>query len=121
MHLQVKFSGGIIVEQKELNRKTNVCTTLTYGKGFKVRKRGKIVKDEFFEPGTLRAIKRCGLWRRQPGIPLCTGMGTVECYSTSSGAYGKEVFTYDNGIPGYIAAIWRKKLQVNRPDGKQWL
>lgn len=120
-HLRVRVSGGIIVEQKELNQKKNECTTLTYGKGFKVESGGKIVKEEFFEPGTLQAIKRGDLWKRQPEIPLCTGTGTVECYSTSSGAYGKEVFTYDNGILGYIAAIWRKKFQVNRPDGKRWL
>jgi len=120
-HLQVKLRGGIIVEQKELNRKTNECTTLTYGKGFKVRKKDKIVKEEFFEPGTLRAIRRSSLWKRQPGVPLCASTGTVECYSTSSGAYGKEAFTYENGIPGYTAAVWKKTFQVHRPDGKRWL
>jgi hypothetical protein len=120
-HLQVKVSNGIIVEQKELNQKRNERTTLTYGDGLKVEREGRIVKEEFFEPGTLRAIRRGGIWRRQPGISLCKATGTVECYSTSGGAYGKEVFTYDNGVPAYTAAIWRKKLQVNRPNGNRWI
>jgi len=80
-----------------------------------------MINEAYFEPGTLQAIKRGGLWKRVRGIPFCGSQGTVECYSTSSGAYGKEIFTYNNGNLGYIAAIWRKKLQVRRPDGKLWI
>jgi hypothetical protein len=52
---------------------------------------------------------------------MCGSTGTVECFSTSSGAYGKEVFTYDNGVQGYVASRWRKQLKVKRPSGKLWV
>jgi len=115
-HLYVRVSNGLVEEQT--TQEKDECTTLRYGRDRKTRKGNKTVKEEYFEPGTLQAIRRGTLWKRETGIPFCGKEGTVECYSTSSGAYGKEVFTYKNGVKAYTASRWRKKLEVKRPDGK---
>lgn len=117
--LHVKVRAGIVVEQTR--RSEDGCTTLRYGQGCKTTKADKKVREEYFQPGTLQAIRKGGLWKRETGIPLCGSEGTVECFSTSSGAYGKEVFKYSNGTLGYIASRWRKKLKVRRPNGKPWM
>jgi len=114
----IRVQNGIVIEQT--TRKRDECTTLRYGQECKTRK-GNNIEEENFEPGTLHAIKKGSLWKRQTGIPLCGSKGTVECYSTSGGAYGKEIFRYDNGAQAYIATRWRKKLIVKRPNGKLWL
>ena len=119
-HLHIKIQNGIIVEQT--TQRKDECTTLKYGQQCKTKKGNKTVKQEYFQPGTLQAIRRGGLCeKRETGIMLCGSKGTVECYSTSGGAYGKEIFKYDNGVLGYVASRWRKKLQIIRPDGKRWM
>jgi len=117
--LHVRVENGIVVEQ---TRRTNgECTTLRYGQGSRCTKANKKVKEEYFQPGTLQAIRRGGLWKRETAIPFCGTKGTVECFSSSGGAFGKERFTYDNGNLAYIASRWRKKLCIKRPDGKLWI
>lgn len=118
-HLHVRVENGLVVEYT--TRRNDEYTSLRYGQGLTTRKQSKTVKEEYFEPGTLQAIRRGSLWKRETGIKLCGTEGRVECYSTSSGAYGKEVFTYGNGNQGYVAARWRKKLVVKRPNGKPWM
>lgn len=118
-HLHARVRNGLVEEQT--TRTKDECTTLRYGQDCKTKKGGKTVREEYFEPGTLQAIRRGTLWKRETGIPFCRSEGKIECYSTSSGAYGKEVFTYANGNLGYIATRWRKKLQVRRPNGKLWI
>lgn len=118
-HLHVRVQDGFIVEQT--NRGKDECTTLRYGQERKTRKGNKVVKEEYFQPETLQAIRKGCLWKRQTGISLGGSKGTVECYSTSGGAYGKEVFKYDNGVQAYMASRWRKKLQIRHPNGKQWM
>jgi hypothetical protein len=118
-HLHVRVHNKIVVEQT--SRTNEEYTTLRYGQERRTKKGNKTVKEERFQPGTLQAIRRGGLWKRQTGIPLCGSKGTVECFSTSGGAYGKEVFKYDNGVQAYIATRWRKKLQVRHPNGKLWM
>ena len=117
--LYVRVHCGYVVEQTR--RKRDECTTLRYGEGLKTRKRDKTTKEEYYEPGTLQAIRKGSLWKRETGVKLCGSKGTLECYSTSSGAYGKEIFTYNNGVLGYIATRWRKKLEVRHPNGKLWM
>jgi hypothetical protein len=117
--LYVRVKNGLIVEQ--IIRRKDECTTLRYGQGCRTKKGGKTVKEEHFEPGTLQAIKRGSLWKRQTGISLCGAKGVVECFSTSGGAYSKEVFRYDNGVPGYVATRWKNSLEVKRPNGKLWI
>jgi len=118
-HLHIKVQNSLIVEQT--TQRKDECTTLRYGQHRTTRKGNKTVKQEYFQAGTLQAIRRGGLWKRQTGISLCGNEGTVECYSTSGGAYGKEIFKYDNGVVGYVASRWRKKLHVIRSDGKRWM
>jgi len=118
-HWHIRVQNGIVVEQT--TRKKDECTTLRYGKQRKTKKGNKAVKQEYFQPGTLQAIKKGGLWKRQTGIPLCGSKGTVECFSTSGGAYGKEIFKYDNGVLAYLATRRRKELQIGRPNGKLWM
>jgi hypothetical protein len=118
-HLHIKIQNGLILEQT--TQRKDECTTLKYGQQHTTKKGNKTVKQEYFQPGTLQAIRRGGLWKRETGIPLCGNKGKVECYSTSGGAYGKEVFKYDNGVLGYMASRWRKKLEVIRPNGKRWI
>jgi len=117
-HWHIRVQNGIVVEQT--TREKDECTTLRYGQQRKTRK-GNDIEEEYFEAGTLHAIKKGGLWKRQTGIPFCGSKGTVECFSTSGGAYGKEIFKYDNGALAYLATRWRKKLQVRRPNGKLWM
>jgi len=114
----IRVQNGIVVEKT--TREKNEYTTLKYGQQCKTRK-GNNIEEEYFQPGTLHAIKKGGLWKRQTGIPLCGSKGTVECFSTSGGAYGKEIFKYDNGAFAYLATRWRKKLQVRRSNGKLWM
>jgi len=118
-HITVTVQNGIAIER--VIRTKDECTTLRYGQGLTAKKANKTVKEEYYEPGTLQAIRRGGLWKRETGIELGGSDGTVECYSTSSGAYGREVFKYRNGKTAYIASRWRKKLVVYRPNGKRWI
>ena len=118
-HLHVRVHNKIVVEQT--SRTNEEYTTLRYGQECKTRKGSKTVKEEYFQPRTLQAIRKGGLWRRETGIPFCGSKGTVECFSTSGGAYGKEFFKYDNGVLAYLATRWRKKLLVRRPNGKLWM
>ncbi|MDO8303990.1 MAG: hypothetical protein Q7T18_12200 [Sedimentisphaerales bacterium] len=117
--VKVKVRAGIAVEETTLTR--NKRTILRYGQDLTVKEGDRIVYQEFYNPSTLRGMKRGGLWKRQKGFSLCNAKGTLECFSTSAGACGKEVFTYENGTVAYVAARWRKKLIVYRPNGKLWL
>jgi len=117
--MHIKVVGGLVVEQT--SRINDECTTLKYGHQRKTKKGDKTIKEEYFQPGTLRAIRRGGLWKRETGVPLCGSEGTLECYSTSGGAYAKEVFKYANGNIAYLATRWRKQLEIRRPTGKPWI
>jgi hypothetical protein len=44
----------------------------------RLTKRGRKVEQEYFTPGTLNAIKKGGLWKRQTKVPFCNSKGTVE-------------------------------------------
>jgi len=118
-HVHARVSNGLVVEQT--SRTKDECTTVRYGQHLKTRKGDRIVMEEYFEPGTLRAMRRGGLWKREAGVPLCSSEGTLECYSTSGGAYAKEVFKYANGNVGYVATRWRKKLEIRHPNGELWI
>ena len=116
VHIQVHH--GRIVQQTTTAR--DESTTLKYGRERTIRKAHKILKQEFFEPGTLQAIKKGSLYKKQADIAFCQTKGTVKCFSTSGGARGKEVFKYDNGVQAYTASIWRKKFLLKRPNGRLW-
>jgi hypothetical protein len=118
-HVKVKVRDGIAVEETTWTK--NKCTILRYGRDLTVKNGQKTVYQEFYNPKTLRGMALGGLWRRQKGFALCGTKGTLECFSTSCGSCGKEVFTYDNGTVAYVAAKWRKKLVVYRPSGKLWM
>jgi hypothetical protein len=118
-HFRARIANGVVLEEATWTRKERI--TLRYGRDRTVKRGKKTIKEEYFEPGTPCAIRKGSLWKRERGISLCGAKGTVECYSTGSGAYGKEVFTYDNGRQAYTATRWRKKLVVNRPNGRLWL
>jgi hypothetical protein len=118
-HESVKIERGQIVEFTSHTK--NSCTRVCYGKGLTHKRGAAYVKEEYFEPGTLRAIKRGSLWKKETGVLLCGRRGTVECYATSGGAYGREIFTYETGVVGYVASRWRKQLLVYRPNGKPWI
>jgi len=116
----VKVRNGIVAERT--NRSGGERTTLKYGHSLKIESpRRKSILEEYYEPETLQAIKRGSLWKHETHVRLCGSTGTVECYSTAGGAYGREVFTYDNGVQGYVASRWRKQLKVRRPNGKLWI
>jgi len=110
---------GQVVE--EVRRTSTECTTLRYGQGRTVRRDGKIIQQVFYEPGSLHAIRRGGLWKRQTDLTLCGMAGTLRCYSTYGGLYGRETFTYRNGVRAYTAERGQQKLEVRRPDGKLWI
>lgn len=118
-YIHLTVHNGLVTQQ--VRQTKDQRSILKYGHSARTEKADKTTIEEFFEPGTLRAMKRASLWKRQTRVPLCGSTGTVECYSTSSGAYGREVFTYDNGRAGYIAARWRKRLEVSRPNGRPWI
>jgi hypothetical protein len=111
--------NGILT--KIVNHNKDEYITLTYGEGLTKKGPGRISEQVYYEPGTLQAIKRSSCWKRKKGVQLCGSKGTVECYSTSNGAYGREVFTYRNGKQGYVASRWRKQLKVRRPNGRLWM
>jgi len=118
-HIHITVQNGFVVE---VTRRTkDECTTLRYGQERKTKKGNKVVKEEYYQPETLQAIRKGGLWKRQTAIPLGGSKGMVECFSTSGGAYGKELFKYDNGVQAYLATRWRKKLQVRHSNGKLWM
>jgi len=102
-------------------QKDDERTILRYGRDCTVRRAGKIVKRVFYEPGTLQAIRRGGLWKRQTDLKLCSSAGVLECYSTAGGLYAREVFTYRNGVKAYVAKRGQEKLEVYRPNGKPWI
>ena len=106
---------------RQITRTATDCTTLTYGQGLTVRRGGKLIKEVFYEPGTLRAMRRGGLWKRQRDLTLCGSAGLLECYSTRGGLYDKEVFTYANGVRAYLIERDQKELEVYRPSGKLWM
>ncbi len=116
LHLVVK--DGMVVESRE--RKGSECSTVKYGRELTVSRKGKVVKHVHYEAGSYRAIKKGCLWKRVADMPFCKSKGTLECYSTSSGAYGREIFTYNNGVQAYVASRWRKKLVLRRPNGSLW-
>jgi hypothetical protein len=106
---------------RQITRTATDCTTLTYGQGLTVRRGGKLIMEVFYEPGTLRAIRRGCLWKRQRDLTLCGSAGLLECYSTRWGLYDKEVFTYANGVRAYLIERDQKKLEVYRPSGQLWM
>ncbi len=118
-HRKISIRGGVVVS--ETTRSGDKTTILRYGKGLTVKKNNKVVCQEFYDPKMLRGMVKGGLWQKQWDIPLCGSKGTVESFSTSSGACGREVFTYDTGIIAYDAARWRKTLVIYRPTGKLWM
>jgi hypothetical protein len=116
----IKVRNGLVAERTTWSEGER--TALKYGHSLKTeRPRRKSILEEYYQPETLQAIKRGSLWKRQTRVQLCGSTGIVECFSTSSGAYGREVFTYDNGVEGYVASRWRKLLEVKRPNGKLWI
>jgi hypothetical protein len=111
--------NGILTEHTE--RKRHICTKLRYGKDYTAREKDRIVYQEFYQPNTVRAMRRGALWKFQANVKLAGSTGKVRCYSRTSGGCGKESFVYDNGTMGYIAAPWRKKFLIHYPDGKPWI
>lgn len=119
-HLRVRVRDGIVVER--INTSKNERTTLRFGQGFKLEIPGKKrISEEYYRKDSIRAIRRGCLWKKEKGLQFCGSEGTLECYSTSGGAFGKEVFKYKNGKLGYIASRWRKTLEIMRPNGKRWM
>ncbi len=119
-HLHVIVRDGTVLKRIESSKDEK--TTLKFGHGLMTENPSKKrMSKEYYEKGTLRAIRRGCLWKREKGVPFCGSEGTTECYSTSNGAFGKEVFKYSNGTLGYIAARWRKKLEIRWPNGKRWI
>jgi hypothetical protein len=117
--LDVKVRNGIAVAETTQTRKQ--CTILRYGQDLTIKKGNKTILQEFYDPKTLRSMKKGGLWKRQRDFPLCGTKGTLECFSTSCGSCGKEIFIYDNGVEAYTAANWRKKFVAYYPSGKLWM
>jgi len=115
----LKVRGGCVLAKT--TRTKDERTILKYGHGLRTSRRNRVIMEEYFEPGSLRAMRKGGLWKKQTAVSLCGSKGTVECYSTSSGAYGKEVFTYNNGLCAYVATRWRKRFEVKRPNGRPWV
>jgi hypothetical protein len=115
----VKVKDGLVASETTWTK--NNRTTLRYGQDYTIKKNNKVVYQELYDNNTLRGKRKGGLWKRQKGFPLCGTKGTLECYSTSSGACGKEVFIYDNQVVAYTAARWLKKLVIYRPSGKLWM
>jgi hypothetical protein len=119
-YLHVRVRNGIVTERIETSE--NERTILKFGHGFKKEDLDKKrMTKEYYQKGTLRAIRRGRLWKWEKGVPFCGSEGATKCYSSSNGAFGKEVFKYSNGTLGYIAARWRKKLEIRRPNGKLWM
>ena len=116
VHIQV-YHGRIV---QQTTTKKHECTILKYGRERITKKARKIIKQEFFEPGSLEAIKKGGLYKKQADIAFCGTKGTIKCFSTSCGARCKEVFKYDNGVQAYTASIWRKNFLLKRPNGRLW-
>lgn len=96
-------------------------TRLRYGRDCTVTRAGKVVKQEFYEPGSLQAIRRGGLWKRQTDLQLGGSAGVLECYATAGGLYAREIFTYANGVQAYVAQRGQEKLAVGRPNGRPWI
>jgi hypothetical protein len=117
--VHVKVRNGIVIE--ETTQKKSNRNILRYGRDLTIKKNKKVLYQEFYNPKTLRGMVKGGIWKRQKDFPLCGVKGTLECFSTSAGACGKEVFTYANKVIAYTAARWRKKLIVYRPSGKLWM
>ncbi len=117
--LRATIRQGQVVEQ--ILRSGDDCTIVRYGQEYIVKRAGKIVKHIFYEPGTLHAMRRGGLWKKQTDLKLCGSEGLLECYSTASGLYDREVFTYSNGVKAYEAHRGKERLEVQRPDGKLWV
>jgi hypothetical protein len=118
-YLRAIVRQGQVVEQ--IQRAGADCTIMRYGHEYTVKRAGKIVQQVFYEPGTLHAMRRGGLWKRQTDLKLCGSEGVLECYSTAGGLYRKEVFTYSNGVKAYVANRHKEGLEVFRPDGKLWV
>ena len=116
--IRIDVRHGRIIRQTTQTKKE--CTTVQYGVKRTVKKGKKIVQREYYEPDSLQAIRKGCLYKRQTDIALGGTQGTVECFSTSGGARGKEIFTYRNGVQAYIATIRRKKFLLRRPTGKLW-
>lgn len=119
-HMHFRVKKGFVIE-KTMASKTEQ-TSLKFGHGLaKEDLTENRVLKEYYQKGTLRAIRRGCLWKREKGVPFCGSDGTTKCYSSAGGAFGKEVFRYSNGTLGYIASRWRKKLEIRRPNGKLWM
>ncbi len=112
-------SGGLITQQ--VHRTGRECTTIRCGQDLIVTQSGKIVQQVFYEPGTIRAIRKSCLWKRQTNLKLCRTLGVLECHSSSNGSYAREVFTYSNGAVAYAATSSSRQLEIRRPSGKRWV
>ena len=117
--LRAVVCQGRVME--EVRRTGADCTMTRHGQGLTVRRGRKLIQQVFYEPGSLRAIRRGGLWKKQTDLTLCGSQGLLKCYSTPGGLYGKEVFTYSNGVRAYTIERGQKKLEVVRPNGKRWI
>jgi hypothetical protein len=118
-YLQAIVCQGRVVEQ--VRQAGAQCTIVRYGQEYIVKQGKRVIEQMFYEPGSQHAIRRGGLWRKMTGLKLCGARGTLECYSTSGGLYGKEVFTYGNGVKAYEAERGKAKLEVRRPNGHIWI
>lgn len=103
------------------SRTRHKATILRYGRDWTVKENRRIIHQRFYEPETLRARKKGGLWQRIMDMPLDFGKGTLKCYSSPSGACSREVFTYDNGTIAYQTARGRGSLTVYHPNAKLWV
>jgi hypothetical protein len=117
--LRAVVRQGQVMEQVQRTGKQRTITR--HGKELIVKEGQRIVKQVYYEPGSLRAMRRGGLWKREMNLTLCGTSGLLECYSTRGGLYGKEVFTYRNGVRAYTIQRGQEKLEVYRPNGRLWV
>lgn len=118
-YLRAVVCQGHVTEQ--VRRTGTQCTIVKHGQEYTVKQGRRIIEQVFYEPGSQRAIRRGGLWKKATGLKLCGAKGTLECYSTPGGLYGKEVFTYHNGVKAYVAERGKERLEVRRPNGRLWI
>jgi len=118
-YLRAVVRQGRVFEQ--IHRTGADCTIVRYGQEYTIKRAGKVIKQVLYESGSLHAIRRGGLWKRQTDLKLCGSAGALECYSTATGLYAKEVFTYSNGVRAYVADRGKERLEVRRPSGRLWI
>jgi hypothetical protein len=79
--LRAVVCQGQVIEQ--VQQTITDRTTLRYGQGLTVRRGRKLIKQVFYEPGSLHAIRRGGLWKRQWDLTLCGTGGLLRASAHS--------------------------------------